>query len=89
MTATTNRTAVKMYQCSICGEVHEGYWTAEECCPPEVDEVWLCPECEEIHGTEDEALACCPPAPGEPLSLGAYRKLREELEAAGQTRLFE
>ena len=49
----------RVYICSVCETVHNDEWAAEECCPPEVWEMWQCPVCEETHDTEDEALACC------------------------------
>lgn len=71
------------YRCHYCLELHETEWEAEECCgPPEVVEVWECPDCGETYETESCAIDCCGYDPeGQPPTA-------EELEAAGQERLF-
>jgi hypothetical protein len=46
------------YLCPSCEKTHESEFSAQECCPPEVEEVYVCPECEETHGTADDAEKC-------------------------------
>lgn len=78
-----NQIRLTKYRCPTCNEIHDSEWVAEDCCPPEAEEVtvWQCAECLDVHDTEDEARLCCwdgetvlPPTPA-------------ELEAAGQQRL--
>ena len=56
----------KKYQCSQCNQVHETHYQAEECCQPEVYDVWECTECGETHDTKEQAVACCPLLPDAP-----------------------
>lgn len=66
--------AKRVYMCSVCESVHDNEYQAEECCPPEVWELWQCPFCEETHDTEEEALECCgADDEEEDLSTGQYR----------------
>lgn len=37
--------ATKMYMCCSCDELHKRETDAEECCKPEVEEVYLCDAC--------------------------------------------
>jgi hypothetical protein len=71
----------RVYICSVCETVHDDEWAAEECCPPEVWEMWQCPVCEGTHDTEEEALDCYNKCLGndDPLVLdeGANRKYPE------------
>jgi len=49
----------KLYECSMCHEVHDYEYAAEECCQPEVYEVWQCGVCTKVHGEKPEAEKCC------------------------------
>lgn len=72
------------YKCPDCGELHDDYDDAVECCEPFISAVYLCPVCQEQHRMEDDAIECCgfdPDGPPPPPTA-------EELEAAGQKRLF-
>lgn len=51
--------AKRVWMCSVCETVHDNEYEAEECCPPEVWEMYQCPVCDETHDTEEEALECC------------------------------
>lgn len=50
---------IKRWECGRCGEVHDDWWEAEECCQPTVSEVWECGVCGECYDDRDEALKCC------------------------------
>lgn len=72
------------YECPECHLLHGSYDSARECCEPDIGEVWLCPVCGSHNFEEEEAIECCgfdPDGPPPPPTA-------EELEAAGQTRLF-
>lgn len=49
----------RAYECLRCNEVHENEDRAEECCRPEVGEVWLCDVCDGAHDDEPDAEKCC------------------------------
>lgn len=71
------------WKCNECGDLHITEWRAEQCCPPQVGQVYVCPVCGDEHHTEKDAIACCgfdPGAPPPPPTMA-------ELEAAGQLRL--
>ncbi len=70
-----------MFKCGNCGEIYEHDGDAADCCQPAVYDVWECTACHVIHGSEAEAEACHPDVPAMPTP--------EELEAAGQQRLFQ
>lgn len=72
------------WRCDECGEIHDTEDDAHECCSPEVTEGYLCPVCRTFHLEEDGALECCGYDPDGPLPPPSA----EELEAAGQMRLF-
>jgi len=74
----------KKYQCSCCETVHENTWDAEECCLPDVWEIWECQGCEKTYETNAEAVICCPPSPDSP---EAWQAKIDELEHLGQLRL--
>lgn len=78
-----NPTRVTKYQCPSCGVLHDHDFQAEDCCPPEVDEVtcWECPVCFDVHEDEEKARHCCL---DEDVILPATPA---QLEAAGQQRL--
>jgi hypothetical protein len=71
------------WECGRCGDVHDWEDDAQECCQPEVKEVYLCAECEEVHKTELEADNCCLPEDDDSLPMASPK----ELEVAGQQRL--
>ena len=50
----------KRWMCGSCNETHEQEWDAEDCCKPDVYEVYLCPVCNDDWGSEESALKCCP-----------------------------
>lgn len=73
------------YKCPRCDELHDDYDEALECCELNIAEVWLCPVCQDQFGDEEMAIECCgvdPDGPPPPPTAA-------ELEAAGQTRLFD
>jgi hypothetical protein len=49
----------KAYECGSCNEVHEFHHQAEQCCRPEVNEVWQCDVCEAAHDDKEDAEQCC------------------------------
>lgn len=49
----------RAYECGSCNEVHEYESSAEECCRPEVNEVWVCDICGEAHDDHEAAVNCC------------------------------
>lgn len=49
----------KAYECGSCNEVHQYESSAEDCCRPEVNEVWTCDVCEEAHDEKEDAEKCC------------------------------
>jgi len=70
-----------MYKCGNCGELYEDDSDASDCCRPAVYDVWECTTCHVVHKLQEEADACHPDQPAMPTP--------EELEAAGQQRLFQ
>jgi len=72
------------FQCGECGELHTFEDDAHECCRPEVLEVYVCGRCQSLHLEEAEAEKCCEVDP----SLGLPLATPQELEAAGQERMF-
>ena len=52
---------VMVYVCNTCGAEHEEREEAEDCCPPEVDEIekWQCSQCDTIHDEKEDAYNCC------------------------------
>lgn len=46
------------YRCEECGEVHKDEDAAEECCRPEIAEVFVCPSCDEEYEEEKDAETC-------------------------------
>lgn len=65
-----------VYVCPVCGDEEEYRFP---CCEAVAEQRWFCPACAAALPSEYEARACCADTP--PLSA-------EELEAAGQQRLF-
>lgn len=49
----------KAYECGCCNEVHDYESSAEDCCRPEVNEVWTCDLCSEAHSEKEDAVNCC------------------------------
>ncbi|MGS0735529.1 hypothetical protein ACVBEG_02985 [Pseudomonas sp. GG8] len=49
----------KAYECGSCSEVHSTHYAAEDCCRPEVGDVWLCDICDAAHDEKDDAEQCC------------------------------
>jgi len=72
------------YRCGECGDIHDDYDEARECCEPTVYEVYSCGHCREEFGSHEElAGACC--ADVEPDAPPIINQA--ELEALGQLRL--
>ena len=49
----------RAYECDACNEVHEHESSAEDCCRPQVNAVWLCDVCEGSHDDMEDAEKCC------------------------------
>ncbi len=49
----------KLWQCGSCDEIHDFEYLAEDCCQPEINEVYGCMECGSHHNSKNEAIACC------------------------------
>lgn len=77
-------TIKKQYQCDHCDTIHDRESQAEECCTPEVFEVYVCPVCKNPHNKEADAIECCDL---DPLNLPEFRASVEALERHGQLRL--
>lgn len=52
---------VEGYQCPDCEEVHDTEEDAQNCCPRDVEKVflWECVECGEKHEDREDAYNCC------------------------------
>lgn len=73
------------YECGRCYTTHSSYDSAWECCPPQITTCYACPICDDVHTEKQEAIDCCHDQwEGDKEA----RPSAEELEAAGQTRLF-
>lgn len=83
---------VKYYICPVCEVKHGCYNAAAECCPrePDEDRGYECPNCSELYDGAADAYLCCAENQTElPPSEGLrYQIEHNELEARGQTRLF-
>ncbi|MDO8414163.1 MAG: hypothetical protein Q7S51_10290 [Gallionellaceae bacterium] len=81
-----NPKQVIKYQCHNCAQLHDRESQAEDCCPPEADEVtlWECADCDTTYDDQDHARLCC--WDGEE-PLAPLMAAPAELEAAGQQRL--
>lgn len=75
------------YKCSECGEVHDDHYEAEECCKPEVYDVYACPICKSNFDDIDEAMECIESC-AEEKGVDPLMATKEELERAGQEKLF-
>jgi len=49
------------FECPICGQAHEEFQDALDCCEPVPEEVegWVCGECGEFWTDKDDAKECC------------------------------
>lgn len=47
----------EMYRCGNCSKLHEDEYDAEQCCAPDVDEVYVCKGCKKEFDIEKEAMA--------------------------------
>jgi|GEM_PF-4443969 len=47
------------WRCPDCGEVHDDYGDAAECCAPSPREVFICPVCKSDFISEEIAIGCC------------------------------
>ena len=81
-----NPTQITQFQCPTCGDMHDWDDEAEDCCPPEAEEVtvWRCGNCDETYDDQDHARLCCWDGETE---LEPYMPTPAELEAAGQQRI--
>jgi hypothetical protein len=54
---------ITVYLCPNCGCKHYSYDSAQECCPPSVDEEdrFICTECDTEYEDETKAQQCCTP----------------------------
>lgn len=77
-------TIKKQYQCDQCDGIYDHKTYAEECCQPEVHEVYVCPVCSIAHHSESLAIECCDV---DPLNLPIYLPSKDDLERHGQLRL--
>lgn len=51
--------ATLQFQCTACNKVHRYPDHAEECCPPEIRDVWICDICGDVYEEKKEAEECC------------------------------
>lgn len=49
----------RLWQCGSCDEVHDYEYLAEECCQPDINEIYGCIECGAHHDEKNEAIKCC------------------------------
>jgi len=56
--ASANKGVITRYECSSCNERHDDEGDAEDCCKPEVFEIYICPSCEVEHDLREDAQAC-------------------------------
>lgn len=85
--------AEERYRCPDCSKLHSDEFDAENCCPRDIDRVWLCGKCEKEYpmsfGRRDSeaqralAEACCKDEEG----FEIITKL--DLEEEGQQRLWQ
>jgi len=47
------------WQCGECHELHDTEDDAEDCCRPNITQVYLCPKCGDACQYKDEAIECC------------------------------
>lgn len=78
-----------LFRCSECGEEHDAFRYAEECCPPEIIELYQCPICKEKHREYEDAKICIDKCKAEKEAAGIMLMAdKQELEKNGQERLF-
>lgn len=53
-----SRDVVVKHQCGACMELHDCEEYAQECCAPDVMEIYLCPVCDSEHDTHEGAEKC-------------------------------
>lgn len=73
------------WECDRCGDIHDHEYDAEDCCRPEVHQVFLCPTCEDVHEAHDDAVNCCPENEDD---VNPYHVDPITLERQGQMRLL-
>lgn len=71
--------AIPQWRCDECGEVHEDWDSALECCPPSVSRVFVCPTCDKVYEMESMVHECD--------HQTDESVTKAELEAVGQMRL--
>jgi hypothetical protein len=78
---------IEKWECDRCGDVYDDEDDAGDCCPRDIEMVYICSVCGVESNFYRQAINRCdceppdPDAPPPPPSAA-------ELEAAGQTRLF-
>lgn len=75
--------AITRYQCGRCDKIHDYEHDAEECCMPDIYELYFCDICDKKHNRVAQADECCADQreQADPLRPTATKY---ELEAAGQ-----
>lgn len=73
--------------CDRCETIHDDEFDAEDCCKPEVWDVWVCVECGQDYELRQEADECCPHTTGLDHPIGWQTHINT-LESAGQLRLL-
>ena len=59
-TQRTKQEPVEVWKCPVCGDTHDSYDEAAECCADETESVAIiCPVCAQEHGSFFEAVGCC------------------------------
>lgn len=55
---TDDITRYVRWRCPTCSKNHVHRYGAEECCPPDVDRVYVCPGCRETYFVLENAQRC-------------------------------
>jgi len=72
------------FRCGECSTLHSQEYQAQECCAPEISEIYMCPQCGSEQVCEEDAFDCCDMDPDAPPPMASPR----DRERAGQLRLF-
>jgi hypothetical protein len=78
---------IEQYQCDECNELHDDHDDAARCCAPNVNTRYVCPHCKRPHARVEAAADCITECEKKEQKL-MYMASVEELEQAGQSRLF-
>ncbi len=82
---------ITIYVCSLCGDDHESFYRAQECCVPEVETAYKCDICKDTFDSMaaiDDHLFADHQDEEVIDAFGLQVMSKAELEAAGQVRLF-